>query len=146
MKKTIPLLILLVVGIFLYSCSSNGNASNKAMAGKDSSQTDSTKNNADNSKNKNKKGWKNNQKDEAIPVEVTTIQTGPISSYILLSSNLETENMVDIYSRVQGLVEKINADEGDYVRKGQVLIELEDDEYSLAEQRARVGYEEQKNA
>lgn len=83
---------------------------------------------------------------EAIPVETTTIQKGSISSYILLSSNLETEKMADIFSRVQGLVEKIYVEEGDYVKKNQVLMELEAEEYILAEQSARVDYEQKKAA
>ena len=83
--------------------------------------------------------------DDLIPVETTTIKTGDISSYILLSSNLETEKMTDVYSRVQGLVENILVEEGDYVRKRQVLMELEADEYALAEAKARVDYEQQKN-
>ncbi|MFQ5770031.1 MAG: efflux RND transporter periplasmic adaptor subunit, partial [bacterium] len=62
---------------------------------------------------------------------------------ILLSSNLETEKMTDVYSRVQGLVDKIFVEEGDYVKKNQVLMKLEADEYSLAEAKARVEYEQQ---
>jgi len=84
--------------------------------------------------------------DELIPVETTVIRKGPISSYILLSSNLETEKMADIYSRVQGIVKKINVEEGDYVYKGHVLFELEADEYELAEEKARIAYEKQKSA
>jgi len=80
---------------------------------------------------------------ELIPVEVTTVTKGTISDYILLSANLETEKMADVYSRVQGLVEKIYFDEGDFVNKGQILMSLEADEYKLAEEKARLNYEKQ---
>ncbi len=83
--------------------------------------------------------------EELIPVEVTTVATGDISSYLLLSSNLETEEMTDVYARVQGLVERIFVEEGDYVRKGQVLMKLEADEYALREARARVEYEQEQS-
>lgn len=100
-------------------------------------------------KDTSKVGKKDRQakaEDEAIPVEVTTLNTGTISSYLLLSSNLETEEMADVYSRVQGLVAKIHVEEGDFVRRGQVLMELEAEEYKLAADRAWVTYQQQKRA
>jgi membrane fusion protein (multidrug efflux system) len=84
-----------------------------------------------------------NKGEELIPVETTLAMTGDISSYILLSSNLETEEMADVYARVQGLVEQIYADEGEVVRKGQTLLKLEPEEYALEEERARVDYEQE---
>lgn len=83
---------------------------------------------------------------EAVPVEVATVNQGAISAYLLLSSNLETEKMADVYSRVQGLVGRILVEEGDQVKKGQVLMELEADEYTLAEHRAQVSFQQKKNA
>ncbi len=85
------------------------------------------------------------EQEELTPVETTVAATGDISSYILLSSNLETEEMTDVFSRVQGLIEKISVEEGDYVKKGQLLIRLEPDELALREARARVDYEQEKN-
>ena len=85
------------------------------------------------------------QKIDDIPVEVTTIKRGTISDYILLSTNLETEKMTDIYSRVQGIVERIYVQEGDKVRKNQVLLELEGEEYRLAEKRAHLNYLQQES-
>lgn len=83
--------------------------------------------------------------EDLIPVETTLASAGDISSFILLSSNLETEKMTDVYARVEGLVEKIYAEEGDYVEKNQVLMKLEADEHVLAEAKARVDYELEKN-
>jgi RND family efflux transporter MFP subunit len=96
-------------------------------------------------KNADGKGQDNSKEEELIPVETTVAVAGDISSYILLSSNLETERMTDVYGRVQGLVEGIYAQEGDYVRKGQVLLKLEPEEYALEEARARVDYEQEQN-
>lgn len=83
--------------------------------------------------------------EDLIPVEVTTLRQGEISSFILLSSNLETERMADVYSRVQGVVEKILVEEGQTVSKGQILATLEADEYELASQRALVDFHKQES-
>ncbi|MBN1406746.1 MAG: efflux RND transporter periplasmic adaptor subunit [Calditrichaceae bacterium] len=81
--------------------------------------------------------------EDLIPVEITKVRRGSISDYILLSSNLETEVMADVFARVQGIVEKIHKEEGDYVEKGETLLTLEAREYVLAEQRAQVEYQQQ---
>ncbi len=81
---------------------------------------------------------------ERVPVEVMPVTRGDIAKYLLLSSNLETEVMADVYSRIQGIVEKIYKEEGQYVEKGEVMLELEAREYELSEEKARVEYEQQK--
>ena len=139
------ILAALILGMSLVQINcSNGKADNKENK---NSETKAVKDSAGTKKDTtgvNEEKKKNEEKD-LIPVETTTIKRGSIASYILLSSNLETEKMADVYSRVQGLVEKINVEEGDYVKKGQVLMELEADEYKLAEERARISYQRQKN-
>ncbi len=85
------------------------------------------------------------EEEELIPVETTIAQTGDISSFLLLSSNLETERMTDVYSRVQGLVEEIYVEEGDYVRKDHVFMKLEADEYALDEAKAEVDFKQEQS-
>ncbi len=87
---------------------------------------------------------KQRKEDERVPVEVMPIVRGDISKFLLLSSNLETEVMADVYSRIQGIVEAIYKEEGQYVKKGEVMLALEAREYELSEQKARVEYEQQK--
>ncbi len=96
-------------------------------------------------KEKKKADGDDSRDEDLVPVETTTVEIGDISSFILLSSNLETEKMTDVYARVEGLVEKIYAEEGDFVEKNKVLMKLEADEYVLAEAKARVDYELEKN-
>ncbi len=134
--------VMLIFTLFSFACG-DGSAGNGDTTGSDSTATDST--NADSVK----KSAANEEKikerlAELIPVEVTPIKKGKISDFILLSANLETEKMADVYSRVQGLVEKIYAQEGDIVQKGKRLMDLEADEYILAEERARLNYLQQK--
>jgi len=80
-----------------------------------------------------------------IPVEVARISKGSISNYILLSSNLETEIQADVYARAQGIVEKIMKEEGNYVEKGEVMLQLEAQDFQIAERQAHVEYEKQLN-
>ncbi len=86
---------------------------------------------------------KNASDEETIPVEVTVVTRGDISNYILLSSNLETEIMADVYSRAQGIVQEIFIEEGQWVKKGQVMLTLEAKEYELSEQKAKIDYQQQ---
>ena len=133
------LVFILSGALVFWSCSGNEtkNDGGKNGTAKDEVKTEQKE---DAKKTENEKDKKS---EELIPVETTTAVSGDISSYILLSSNLETEKMADIYSRVQGLVEKIHVEEGDYVAKGHLLMQLEPDELALIEARAKVDYEQE---
>lgn len=82
---------------------------------------------------------------ESVPVEITPVVKGDISSYLLYNSTLETEEMADIYSRIPGIVEEIYVDEGQWVKKDQALLKIEQAEYLLSEEKARLQYEKQKS-
>ncbi len=135
-KKALILLITLSLAVFQISCSNSEADGQKGTNGSHKAQANSSK--VDSEKEKK-------SEETLIPVETTTVSRGTISSYLLYSSNLETEKMIDVYSRVQGLVEKINLEEGTFVAKGQVLLELEADEYILAEEKAHVEYQQKQS-
>jgi membrane fusion protein (multidrug efflux system) len=89
------------------------------------------------------------KKDEelrAVPVEVTTIAAGKISSFVLTNASLETEETVDVFPQVTGLVVRLLAEEGEDVQKGAPLLEIDEREYKLREEAGRVNFEKQKNA
>jgi membrane fusion protein (multidrug efflux system) len=136
-------LMILVFNFYLIQCS-KGNAGNENHDSGDSSKvaTDSTKEDIDHHKGQIE--TEKNKNEEAVPVEVTTVKRGKISDYILLSTNLETEEMADVYPRVQGIVEYIYKEEGNHVEKNMVLLKLEAAEYVLVEERARLNYSKQK--
>jgi membrane fusion protein (multidrug efflux system) len=142
-KLTTLILTVFLLAQFNVSCG-GGNTKNENSAGSDSTSTDSSSSQTKQTGNFGSGGPEGSQAD-VIPVEVTTIKRGLISDFILLSTNLETEKMASVYSRVQGLVENIAAEEGDNVKKGQVLMTLEADEYVLAEEKARLTYQSQKS-
>jgi membrane fusion protein (multidrug efflux system) len=79
----------------------------------------------------------------AVPVEVTSVTRGHISNYLQYSATLETEQQVDVYPRIGGLVEAIYVEEGQKVSKNQRLLQIEKREYELAEQKARLEYQKQ---
>jgi len=72
---------------------------------------------------------------ETIPVTAQTMR-----SYILLSSTIETETMVDIYPQVAGIIKELLVEEGDRVTKNSLLLQLDDTEHKLAEQKAEVNF------
>ena len=144
-KGVLCLLLVLSFGAFQIGCSSGNADAENATNGAEKAAADSTaaKDSVDNKENEEDKAEPDI---DLIPVETTTVTRGEIASYLLFSSNLETEKMTDVFSRVQGLVEKIFLEEGDYVAKDQILLQLEADEYILAEEGAKVEYEKQKSA
>jgi membrane fusion protein, multidrug efflux system len=135
-------IILIVTGLLLTWCGQPGTGKNKTASENDTSRIESDSLNADAGQSEGQKDEQSGDED-LIPVEVTTVQRGNISDFILLSSNLETEVMADVFSRIQGIVEKIHKEEGDYVEKGETLLTLEAQEYVLAEQRANVEYQQE---
>jgi membrane fusion protein (multidrug efflux system) len=66
--------------------------------------------------------------EEPIPVEVAELERGPIESVLRFSSNLEAEDEVQVYSQAKRLVRELLVEEGDRVRKEQVLVRLQDEE------------------
>ncbi len=88
---------------------------------------------------------------EAVPVEVATLSRGPIESVLRFSTNLEAEEEVGVYAQAARQVRQLLVEEGDEVRRGQVLLRLQDDEQRtrLAKvtaqlERSRREYERQK--
>ena len=75
-------------------------------------------------------------KDERVPVEVATLERGPIEAVLRFSTNLEAESSVEVYSQSSRLVTELLVEEGDRVRSGQVLLRLQDAEQKSALARA----------
>jgi membrane fusion protein (multidrug efflux system) len=89
--------------------------------------------------------------EEPVPVEVAELRCGPIESVLRFSSNLEAEDEVQVFSQAKRLVREMLVEEGDRVRKDQVLLRLQDEEQrsQLAKVRSQLAkaereYERQK--
>jgi len=89
-------------------------------------------------------GQGEDRKEEAVPVEVVTLSRGPMEAALRLSSNLEAERAVTVYAQAPRLVRQLLVEEGDAVRKGQLLVRLQDDEQRLALQKAESRYRQAK--
>lgn len=74
--------------------------------------------------------------DEAVPVEVVTLERGRIEAVLRFSTHLEAETDVEVFSEAARQVRELLVEEGDRVRRGQPLIRLQDEEQRTALARA----------
>ena len=72
----------------------------------------------------------------AAPVAVAPAETGSISSSYSANATLEANAEADVLARVPGVVESLSVEEGDRVRKGDVLLQIDADEYRYRLQQA----------
>lgn len=133
MKRFFSILVMVLLVVLFIDCSGSGPAAGQQASGKKSKQQADGK----------KKGEKEAET-EAIPVQTLNPHSGDISSFVLFSSNIDSEQVVDIYPMTSGIIEKINFDEGDFISKGAILAVLDDREASINEQKARINYEQLK--
>ena len=69
---------------------------------------------------------------DAVPVEALRPWRTDLSSYVFGNAHIEALRQVDIVARVDGLLEHLAVEEGDIVRPGQVLAELDKSALTLA--------------
>lgn len=74
---------------------------------------------------------------EKVPVEVATLELGPIEEVLRFSTNLEAESSVEVFSQASRLVTELLVEEGMKVKEGQVLVRLQDDEQRSALARSK---------
>jgi membrane fusion protein (multidrug efflux system) len=72
------------------------------------------------------------KEEEAVPVEVTALELGPIESVLRFSANLEAEKEVKVFSQAKRLVTELLVEEGDRVSPDQLLLRLQNDEQKSA--------------
>jgi len=66
------------------------------------------------------------QKESGKEVEIAIVKKGDIISTVIASGELRAKSQVDISAETIGRIKKIYFSEGDYVKKGVLLIELDD--------------------
>jgi membrane fusion protein (multidrug efflux system) len=76
--------------------------------------------------------------EEAVPVEVVTLERGTIESALRFSATLEAERDVQVLAEAQRRVVELRVEEGDGVRAGALLIRLQDDEQRSALNKAEI--------
>lgn len=80
-----------------------------------------------------------------IPVEVMEVSLGSISAYYSNTATLEAVNEASVVSKVRGIVQEIMVEEGDKIRKGQIIAKIEDDQYRIETERAKASMDRMYN-
>ncbi|MBP5273457.1 MAG: efflux RND transporter periplasmic adaptor subunit [Abditibacteriota bacterium] len=70
-----------------------------------------------------------NQKENGYPVSLETLRNGDIDQFVSLTGKISALDKQVITSKVGGKVARVNVREGEPVRAGQVLVELESEDY-----------------
>jgi len=140
--KNIFTVFAIVLALICFTGCSGKEAEKKNDKEKNTPKTESKKDTK--GQRKGESGGDNNEDTDTIPVSIQSPHRGDINSFLLFSSNIDTDKMVDIYPMTSGIIEKIMLDEGDRVSKGTILAVLDDREASINEQKAKITYEQQK--
>tara|TARA_B100001057_G_scaffold495557_1_gene594863 strand:- start:1083 stop:2243 length:1161 start_codon:yes stop_codon:yes gene_type:complete len=80
----------------------------------------------------------------AVPVKVSEVDEGAITSSLVFDSVLETESSVEIFAETSGLILEVHVEEGDSVVAGQILALMENVEEGVDAEEAEARYEHQK--
>jgi membrane fusion protein (multidrug efflux system)/multidrug efflux system membrane fusion protein len=73
----------------------------------------------------------------AFPVEVKVVEQRPVEYAVTAVGSVEAFEAIEITARVSGVVEKVQFREGDTVKEGQVLVEIEPQRFQLASNQAK---------
>ncbi len=90
-------------------------------------------------------GGNNPQSVAAIPVQAAKVKRGDISNFLMQTTTIEAERHVNIPAKVSGQVVKLPAEEGDRVRQGELLAQLDEAELKINVLRTRVNFETDKS-
>lgn len=77
-----------------------------------------------------------------VPVELAQAHTHGISAYYRAASVIEADRLVDLTSRKAGRIQKLVVEEGDWVEKGDILAELENDREKIQLRKAELTLED----
>ena len=80
----------------------------------------------------------------AMPVQVTKPTTQDVTHYEEFTGSTESVKAVDIRARVKGYLEKIAFNDGDFVKKGDLLFEIESQLYEADSDKAKAEVESAK--
>ncbi len=121
----VGLLCLVLVVVFGAAACGGGRAD-----GGESSDGETSESADDDEKGKDGEGEDGEDEDEeeAVPVAIAELGKGRIEAVLRFSTNLEAERQVQVLAESSREVTALLVEEGDTVRRGAVLIRLEDDE------------------
>lgn len=91
---------------------------------------------ANGSDDANSKGAEEKEEIAAIPVEAAMVSLGNVAAFYSGTATLEAEQRAEVVSEITGVVLEVFAEEGDYVKAGDVLARVETERYRLEVERA----------
>jgi membrane fusion protein (multidrug efflux system) len=78
------------------------------------------------------------EEDVRVPVALSAARVTDLPDFYHATGTMEARRSVDLNARAAGQITRLNVEEGDWVEKGQVLLELDPREQNLLVQEARV--------
>ncbi|MEM8963293.1 MAG: efflux RND transporter periplasmic adaptor subunit [Acidobacteriota bacterium] len=133
------LVALLVIGFYVTSVATADPADNNAQT---QNQADDAADDADTDETSEEEAGDEAESDEPekapIPVQVTTAERGEVAAYISATANLVAEHEVRVIAEWEGRLTSLAVDEGDRIRKGQVIAQLDAADRQIAIEKARV--------
>jgi RND family efflux transporter MFP subunit len=73
----------------------------------------------------------------ALPIPVVKPRTQSVSSYVEITGNAASVNAVKLIARVEGYLEQIHYEDGQFVKKGDLLFTIQQDQYKDQLQQAQ---------
>jgi len=101
--------------------------------------------NANNPNGRERSDMGDSQNVAAIPVQVDTVKRGAISTFLMQTTTIEAERQVDILAKVSGQVVKLPVEEGDRVKTGDLLVQLDEAELQIDFMQTKVSMETDKS-
>lgn len=71
------------------------------------------------------------QQERVIPVQVDKVQRGDIKSFLTVSGLVEPKETVRVYAKTVGQAKELLVQEGDEVKKGDILVRMDDEQIRL---------------
>jgi membrane fusion protein (multidrug efflux system) len=92
-------------------------------------------------KGNGKRNGKDNGDDEGVPVEVAAASNRTVCAYVTATSTLEAKRTAQLLAETTGQVSSIRKEEGDWVKRGQALLRVEDTQERLDFEKASIDLE-----
>ncbi len=71
------------------------------------------------------------------PAKLTSVERGKLARSVVATGKIEPLKKIEVKSKASGIVKKIFIDYGEYVKQGQVLVELDKEELSARQREAQ---------
>lgn len=141
MRKVLSLILMLTVILVTLGCGMKGKdpqtSSNQQKPMKKMSREDFKKMSPEQRK-KMREIFAKKQRDKAVLVEVENVKKGDLNSYLVVNGTVEPERLVKVYARLSAFVLKKVHEEGDFVKKGDVLCKLDESEIRISYEQAKI--------